>query len=157
MRRNRALFIVLTGGAIAGAIDITYAIVFSGLRGVSATRVLQSVASGLLGAPAYQGGTSTAVLGLCLHFLIALSAAAIFYLASGWIVFLTRQAVVSGILYGVVIYAVMNFVVLPLSAFPQKVRFPPLVLATGLLVHMFGIGLPMALAARRARRDQRVG
>ena len=151
MRRHPARFAILAGGSIAGAIDISYAIVFSGARGVPAARVLQSVASGLLGAAAYQGGGQTAALGLCLHFLIAWSAAAIFYFASGKLRFLTARAVISGVLYGIAIYAVMNLVVIPLSAFPQKVRFPPLVLFTGLFVHMFGIGLPIALAARRAR------
>lgn len=149
MRRYPAVFAILVGGSIAGALDITYAIVFSGFRGVSAIRVLQSVASGLLGAPAFKGGLPMAALGLLLHFCVAFSAAAIFYLASRWIHFLTRRAVISGILYGIAIYAVMNLVVLPLSAFPRKVTFPPLVLATGLFVHMFFIGLPISLAVRK--------
>jgi hypothetical protein len=150
MRRNPAVFAILIGGAIAGALDITYAIVFSGFRGVPAQRVLQSVASGLLGPAAFQGGMSTAALGLCLHFFIAFSAAAVFYLASRRLPLLTRRPVLSGILYGVLIYAVMNLVVLPLSAYPRRTSFPLLVLATGLFVHMFFIGLPIALATRRA-------
>lgn len=152
MRRNPAVFAILVGGAIAGALDITYAIVFSGFRGVSALRVLQSVASGLLGPAAYDGGLPVAILGLCLHFFIAFSAAAIFYIASRRLPLLVRQAVVAGILYGVVVYAVMNLVVIPLSAYVRKGGFPPppLVLITGLLVHMFFIGLPIALATRRA-------
>ena len=149
MRRNPAISAILIGGSIAGACDITYAIVFSGFRGVPALRVLQSVASGLLGAAAFNGGLPTAALGLVLHFFIAFSAAAVFYMASRWFHFLTRQAVISGVLYGLLIYAVMNLVILPLSAFPRKVTFPPLVLATGLLVHMFLIGLPISLVARR--------
>ncbi|MBW8877940.1 MAG: hypothetical protein JF614_23505 [Acidobacteria bacterium] len=150
MRRNLAAFAILVGGSIAGALDITYAIVFSAFRGVPPVRILQSVASGLLGAAAYDGGLPTAALGLLLHFFIAFSAAAIFYLASRWFPLLIRQAVLSGVLYGAGIYAVMNLVVVPLSAFPRKLSFPPLVLATGLFVHMFFIGLPIALAARRA-------
>jgi uncharacterized membrane protein YagU involved in acid resistance len=149
-RRHPAAFAILVGGSIAGALDITYAIVFSGFRGVPAIRLLQSVASGLLGPAAFNGGVPTAALGLLLHFLIAFSAAAIFYVASRRFPLLTRRAVLSGVLYGIVIYAVMNLVVLPLSATPRRVAFPPLVLATGLLVHMFWIGLPIALAARRA-------
>jgi hypothetical protein len=151
MRRNPAVFAILAGGGIAGALDITYAVVFSGFRGVPALRVLQSVASGLLGPAAYDGGVPVAVLGLFLHFFIAFSAAAIFYLASRRLSFLTRQPVVAGVLYGVAVYAVMNLVVIPLSAYQRKVfPPPPLVLATGLLVHMFCIGLPIALASRRA-------
>lgn len=151
MRRLSPFSAILTGGAIAGALDISYAIGFSALRGVAPVRILQSVASGLLGAPAFEGGTPTAALGLLLHFCIAFLWAAIFYLASRAIMFLTRHPVVSGLFYGVLIYAAMNLVVLPLSAFPRKVSFPLLVLVTGLLVHMFCIGLPIALAVRRTR------
>ena len=150
MRRNAATFAILAGGAVAGAIDITYAIVFSGFRGVPATRILQSVASGLLGAGSYRGGVPAAALGLFLHFLIAFIWAAIFYFASRRLEVLTRHPVASGILYGAVIYAAMNFVVLPLSAFPGRFTFVPLLVTTGVLVHMFGVGLPIALATRRA-------
>ena len=65
MRRNSAVFAVLVGGSIAGALDITYAIVFSGLHGVPAIRILQSVASSLLGSAAYKGGLPTAALAAC--------------------------------------------------------------------------------------------
>lgn len=150
MRRNPALFAIAVGGSVAGAFDITYAILFSGWRGVPAMRVLQSVASGLLGSAAFEGGLRTAVLGLFLHFCIALSAAAIFYLASRRFHLLTRRAMMCGIIYGIIIYGMMNLLVLPMSAFPRKVTFPPLVLATGLLVHMFLIGLPISLATRKA-------
>jgi hypothetical protein len=150
MRRNAATFAILAGGAVAGAIDITYAIVFSGFRGVPAARILQSVASGLLGAASYRGGAPTAALGLFLHFVIAFIWAAIFYVASRRFDFLTRHAVASGILFGAAIYAAMNFIVLPVSAFPGRFTFVPLVVTTGLLVHMFGVGLPIALATRRA-------
>lgn len=151
MRRPlSAVSAILAGGAIAGALDITYAISFSAWRGVAPMRLLQSVASGLLGADAFQGGMPTAALGLLLHFCIAFLWMIAFYLAAKAFPLLVERAVPAGIVYGLLIYAVMNLVVLPLSAFPRKVTFPPLVLATGLFVHMFFIGLPMALAARWA-------
>jgi hypothetical protein len=150
MRRNAALSAILAGGAIAGAIDIIYAIVFSSFRGVPPTRVLQSVASGLLGAGSYRGGAPAAALGLLLHFLIAFIWAALFYLASRRLDILVRHPVASGVVYGAFIYVAMNFVVLPLSAFPGRFTFVPLVVTTGVLVHMFGIGVPIALATRWA-------
>src|SRR5690606_27863107 len=79
MRRNPAVFAILVGGMVAATLDITYAISFSAWRGVPPTRLLQSVASGLLGSASYEGGTATAVLGLILHYLMALLIAAIFY------------------------------------------------------------------------------
>src|SRR5688500_16360392 len=119
MRRHSAAFAVLVGGLVAGLIDISYAVGFSAYRGVPPTRILQSVASGLLGSPAYQGGASTAALGLLLHFLLMLIIAAIFYFASTRLRFLVHRPVLWGALYGVVVYWVMNLVVLPLSAFPS--------------------------------------
>lgn len=149
-RRNPALFAILVGGLIAGALDILYAVVFSGFRGVPAARILQSVASGLLGRAAYEGGAPAAALGLVLHFLLALLIAAIFYVASRRFQFLIRHPVTAGAIYGIGVYAVMNLVVLPLSAFPGKMTFVPIVVVTGLFVHAFLVGVPIALAVRRA-------
>jgi uncharacterized membrane protein YagU involved in acid resistance len=150
MRRYSAASAILIGGLIAGTLDILYATGFSAMRGVAPTRILQSVASGLLGAAAYEGGTATAVLGLVLHFLMALLIAAIFCFASRRLTLLVRRPVLWGAAYGFVVYAVMNLVVIPLSAFPTPLRFVPIVVATGLFVHMFLVGVPIALAARRS-------
>jgi uncharacterized membrane protein YagU involved in acid resistance len=150
MRRHSAAITILAGGCIAGALDITYAIVFSAFHGHPPMQILQSVASGLLGSAAFDGGVPTAALGLFLHFFICCCDAVIFYVASRRFPFLIRQAVLSGTIYGIGIYFFMNLVVLPLSAFPYKVSFPPILLITGLFVHMFFVGVPIALAARRA-------
>ena len=139
---------ILLGGLAAGILDITYAIVVSRLlRGTSAGTVLQSVASGLLGESAYDGGAATAALGLFLHFVIAFTAAAVYVLASRRLPMLVRRPWLWGALYGMAVYLFMNFVVLPLSAFPHKLSFPPLVLARGLAGHVVCVGLPIALAA----------
>ena len=142
----RAIF---WGGVLAGALDITAAFVTSGMRGRGPTSVLHSVASGLLGAGAFRGGLGTAVLGLLLHFLIAFVAAAVYYAASRKFQFLAERAVVCGLLYGVAVYLFMNFVVLQLSAVPFKLSYPPAALATGMLIHMLFVGLPISLAVRR--------
>lgn len=148
---RRALSSIVLGGLVAGVFDITYAIVFSYLRrGVPPSRVLQSVASGLLGADAYDGGAPTAALGLALHFGIALTAAAVYVFASQYLPVLIRRPVLAGAVYGIGIYAFMNLVVIPLSRVPPRTSFPMIVLVTGLLVHMFLIGVPIALAARRS-------
>ncbi len=146
----RAVLAVLLGGVIAGALDIVYAFIFYGLRGVSPLRILQSIASGVLGSASYQGGLSTAALGLFLHFFITVTAAAIFYIVSRKLGWLVHHAVISGLLFGLAIYAFMNLLVVPLSAFPHKQSFAPLELVTGLLVHMFLVGLPIVLCVRAA-------
>ena len=151
--KSRALRAILVGGLIAGTIDISYACIFSYLRrGTSPVRVLQSVASGALGQDSFKGGARTAALGLLFHFLIATIAAAVYYLASRPLRFLVNHAFICGPLYGVCIYLVMNFIVLPLSAIGSRPALPLPVLISGLLIHMFGIGLPIALIVRRYSR-----
>lgn len=152
--RQSAARAILWGGLIAGAIDITYACVFSYLRrGVPPGRILQSVASGALGASAFDGGGPAAALGLALHFLIALIWAAIYYLASRVLGVLARVPYVCGVVYGLLIFAAMNYAVIPLSRAPFGAPPPDSpAFSVGILVHMLGIGLPIALATRRFSR-----
>src|SRR5467141_2488110 len=92
--KSKALRAILLGGLIAGTFDISYACIYSYIvRRTSPIRILQSVASGALGAKAFAGGLQTAVLGLALHFLIALTAAAVYYLASRRLRFLITEAI----------------------------------------------------------------
>jgi uncharacterized membrane protein YagU involved in acid resistance len=153
MANARPARAILVGGLIAGALDITYACVFSYLRsGRSPLIILQSVASGALGRSAYLGGVKIAALGLVFHFLIALIAAAVYFYASRVLKFMVTYAVISGLLYGLAVYVFMNCVVLRVSAFHATTwpwDYPKSVLIGGLLIHMLGIGLPIALAVRR--------
>ena len=143
---------IFWGGLIAGTLDICAACLTSWLRaGVGPVRVLHSVASGLLGAAAFDGGAKTAVLGLALHFLIATGATVVFYLASRKMMFLIEHPVVFGLLYGVAVYAFMNFVVLPLSKVARR-PIPVSGRIIGVLIIMFCIGLPIALIVRRYSR-----
>lgn len=148
--RSRALRAILLGGLIAGTFDISYAFIYYYVRfGATPVRILQSVASGALGARARAGGMKTAALGLFFHFLIATTAAAVYYFASRQLRFLVNQAIIWGLLYGAGVYAFMNLVVIPLSAVPTRQSYPWLTLISGLLIHMFGIGLPIAVIVRR--------
>lgn len=144
---------ILVGGLIAGTLDITYACVFFGIRNhVTPIRILQSVARGALGQQAFQGGLKTAALGLFFHFLIALTAAAIYVFASRALPFMITHAVVCGILYGLCVYLFMYGIVMRVSAIHSTTlpwSSPWAVLIPNLLIHMFGIGLPIALVARR--------
>jgi hypothetical protein len=150
MEEPKAYRAILWGGLIAGTMDITAACVNSALRGGRGPiGVMQSVASGLLGANAFNGGLGAAALGLACHFFIAFVATTVYYIASRQLKLLTQQAIVCGVLYGIAVYFFMYFVVIPLSAAPFKIKYTITVLATGLLIHIFCIGLPIALAVRR--------
>jgi len=144
----RAIFY---GGLTVGLLDGLDAVVFFGLRsGVTPLRVFKGIAGGLLGPDAARtGGWPTALLGVVLHFAVATTIVAVFYLFSRRFPFLTRRPLIWGPLYGVAVYLTMNLVVLPLSALhgtglPQAVP----VLLNGLLIHMIGVGTPSALFAR---------
>ena len=134
------------GTLAVGTLDGLDALLFFGLRGVPPVRVLQSIASGLLGPAAYQGGRATAALGVLLHYLIAAGVVSTYVLASRRLPALARRPLLLGPLYGLAVFAVMYGVVLPLSA--ASARMPSgVVLLNALLIHALGVGLPSALAA----------
>jgi hypothetical protein len=139
---------IAAGGLAAGALDITAAFLVYGLRGASPVRILQSIASGLYGAVAFQGGARTAALGLLLHFVIATTAAGVYSIASTRVGVLVRRPFVCGALYGIAVYLFMNLVVLPLSAVAKR-PFSPRDAAILVVIHMTCVGIPIALAARR--------
>jgi hypothetical protein len=138
---------LLLGGLTVGVLDGLDALVFFGLRGVPPTRLFQGIASGLLGRPAFEGGMATALLGVLLHFFIAFAVVTAYHVAARWIPALAHRPWIFGPLYGLLVYAVMNFMVIPLSAIDA--RSPSTgVLLNGLLIHALGVGLPAALSAR---------
>ncbi len=148
---SRAARLVVLAGVVGATCDIVYAFLYYGWRaGVTPERILQTVASGLLGKPAYDGGWPVAGLGLACHYAIVIVAAALFHAVARRWCWLREEPITAGLVYGLLIYGFMNFIVLPLSAYPYPMRFPLLTTATGLLVHMIGVGLPIALITRRA-------
>ncbi|MEO8725495.1 MAG: hypothetical protein ABI383_05175 [Acidobacteriaceae bacterium] len=138
---------ILVAGLVAGTLDITAAFIQWALRGVGPTRILKGIASGLLGKSALHGDGAIAALGLGLHFLIAISAAAVFYLASRQLPFMRHRPVVAGALYGIAVYFFMYFIVIPLSR--TSTRYTPALIAIAILIHIFCIGLPISLIVAR--------
>jgi uncharacterized membrane protein YagU involved in acid resistance len=114
-------------------------------------RVLQSVASGWMGKDAFAGGAKTAALGLAFHFLIAFTAAVVFYLASKKIRFLLNSVWAAGVLYGVAVYGFMYWVVMPLSNV-RRGSFSWEVTITAIITHIVCVGLPIALSVRKFSR-----
>lgn len=155
-RRFHPLTSVLAGGLVAGTLDITYACVFWALKAdVPAQRIFQSVAAGLLGKASFQGGQGTAALGLALHYFIAISMSVVYYLVAPRWTLLWRRPVLSGALYGLILYGVMNYIVVPLSAAGGGGAKDPLWVTLSIIVHMFLIGVPIAVFARWARQYER--
>ena len=137
---------ILIGGLIAGILDLTSAILITLYYHRSVTQMLQGIASGALGKAAFDGGTSTAALGVGFHFLIAFIWTTVFYVASRKIGFLTGQPIIAGVLYGIVVYLIMYLGVQPLAGLHPK--FGLLTTSRAVLVHIFCVGLPIALSIK---------
>jgi len=142
--RSRA---ILYGGFVAGSLDILAAAL---INRVDPLIIMRAIASGLLGRAAFQGGLPVAMLGLLLQWAMSLLIAAIFVFAAARLAWLGRHWVAAGLLYGVVVFVVMEYVVVPLSA-AAKPHFTALSLLENLLA-MELFGLIVAFFARGVRR-----
>jgi len=148
--RNGVLAIA-AGGLIAGLLDLTQALILFG------TKIPLAIAGGLLGPQAFRGGAATYVLGVFLHFLIACSAAAIYFAASRKLKFLVQHALVCGLFFGAAVELVMRLIVLPLSALHAMGPYAYRDLVQGLLVHMIVVGLPISFSVQRFAKRENAG
>jgi hypothetical protein len=146
-----AVLALLWAGFTCGCLDIIAALVVYGFFGVRPMRLLQGIASGLLGPKAFTDSLTTALLGLLCHFVIAFGAAAVYLTASRGIDFLIERAVLSGALYGVAVYFFMQRIVLPLSAAAKR-PFSMKMMVIGVVIHIVCVGLPISLSVRRFSR-----
>ena len=136
---------ILTGGLVAGAVDLFAAtLIYHAPLDV----ICKSVAGGLLGAKAAQaGGTQTVLIGAACHFAIMTAIAAIYVLASRRLPMLVKQPLIFAPLYGAAMYAVMNYVVVPLSAIGPRPTPPLPILAQAVALHMFILAPIIVFAA----------
>ena len=159
-RNTGALRRVFAAGMLLGLTDISYAwLLYVIILGrTTYTRVAQSIASGLLGRATYSGGAATAVLGLTLHFTIALIWTVFFYLLFRYwppmrrMLQAKRGPIYVGLAYGVIIWLVMNLVVIPLSRATGGPLFT-WINALSILVHAVFLGLPMVLIVGRSQPE----
>jgi len=118
--KNPAVTAILLGGLIAGSVDIGAA---SLINMASPLSVLRAIASGLIGKAAHGGGLPVELLGLLLQWAMGMLIAALYLLATAKLPVSRRNWIPTGVLAGVVIYFVMVYVVLPLSAAPFRQAF----------------------------------
>jgi len=145
---------IVGGGVLVGALDGLYAVLASLLRGNDPQRVFMGVASGLIGREtAFAGGTGTVLLGLLLHFGVATLIVITYWALARRFDVLAERPFVCGAIFGLLAYAGMNMVVIPLSAIERApLDFRPAL--AGALVHVFLVGIPAALMVRAAVRRQ---
>jgi hypothetical protein len=153
---RNAINAILWSGLIAGALDATDGVVAYGFQGFNPIQVLQYISSGVLGPASFQGGLATAGLGTLLHFFIAFGAAAVYVLASRLIPALNARPRLFGPLFGVAVFFLMNYGVLPLSAV-DSAPFSLGMFLNGIFGHALFVGLPIALYAGRAEGNSGSG
>lgn len=137
---------VLLGGFVAGTIDIGAAAL---INHVSPVRILHFIAGGVLGRQALDGGALVATLGLVLQWLMSLLIAAVYVVFSRRFPALRRLWIAGGLVYGPLIFLVMNYAVVPLSAWARWPQFTAEKAIANLLA-MLLFGLIVAYFAKRS-------
>jgi len=142
---------IFLSGLIAGTLDILAAVIIYAvvLEKTTAIKILQSIASGVFKKEAYTGGPQMAWYGLGLHYLIALIFAWFYFIIYPYLPFLKKNVILSGILYGILVWIIMNLIVLPIAfpLLPEKHFDFPLLLS--ILILIVCIGLPIASITRK--------
>jgi uncharacterized membrane protein YagU involved in acid resistance len=152
LRRPRRATLIFAA-LLAAALDLTFAFVFYSFQGATPVRILRGIAAGLIGREgALAGGAWVPVLGAALHFLIAGCAALVFYWAARRWPVLARRWALSGAAFGIAMYLVMHFVVIPLSRVTFHMPSLPNVVGE-LFSHIFLFGMVIAYGAARASRQ----
>jgi len=140
---------ILLTGLLAGTLDATAATVNFWIHGgKDAGKIWRYVASAALGPSVRTGGTGIILLGLFFHYIIAFAFTIFYFLVYPKMPVLSKNKVVSGLLYGIFAWIVMNLGVVPLSyidKFPSTLES----VITNMLILMVMIGLPIAWGARR--------
>lgn len=141
---------ILLAGMVAGVLDGIAAVIAAGLRGVPPGSVFQYISSGILGRSAYEGGATTIILGVLLHFVVAFGASAVFVSQRAGSL-LRSYPLLTGPLYGIAVYFFMSEIV---SALSNVTRQPRTLSGTviGILIHIFFVGLPIALITSRKQQ-----
>jgi hypothetical protein len=143
-----ALRAIVWGGVACAVLDGIAASVQFRLKGIKPLHVWQGVASGLLGERAFREGWVSGGFGVLLHFVIAFSAATVFVEACLQVPFLARAYWISGPLYGVIVFLMMNLAVVPLSRRPERPASSEVIFVQ-LIIHVLFVGMPIAMAANR--------
>jgi hypothetical protein len=146
---------IVVATLIAGTLDILSAFVFAGMSGVKPLGVLRFVASGPFGeAPTPTVGW--AAVGLAVHFAIMACMAAAYMLAASRSPALPRHPILSGLAYGLLLWLLMYWIVLPIR-FGMPLPNTLWAVSNQLFSHCVLTGIPIALAARRYLAAPRIG
>jgi hypothetical protein len=157
-RRPSAIQTILSAWLIAGCFDLLAAIIVYSvvMQRTTDVKLLQGIGRAAFGTNTFPEGANLALAGVAVHFFIALSFTVFYFFIFPYISFLRKQPVISGLLYGIFVWCVMNLAMLPLfhvANIPHKLDS----IVRGAVILMFCIGLPISLVISRyyhARAEQ---
>lgn len=152
MRQTRNYFsVIVLVGFISGTLDgLAAAIMYYVQTGNDPLNVFRFIASGIFGAAAFSEGVPMALWGIAFHYIIAFGWTILFFRLARRFLFLARSWIISGMMYGIFVWLIMNLVVVPLSLAPMKAGPKEwTAILKGVLILMVCIGLPISYSARK--------
>ncbi|HEV2674071.1 MAG TPA: hypothetical protein VGV37_05975 [Aliidongia sp.] len=147
-KESRIVSTTILAGLTAALLEFLPALIVQGARGASPLQLLQSIASSVEGRDAYAGGLASATLGGAMLLVISLVAAGVFVVASRRFPILIERYLSAGIAYGLLCYAVTNFVVIPFSTLTFSQTTVWSMIMGSMVIHLFSFGLPIAIVTR---------
>lgn len=142
---------MLFTGLLIGTLDgLAATLMYSMQTGKEPLNVFRFIASGVFSAPAFSGGVPMALWGIAFHYIIAFGWTILFFRLAGRFSFLTGNWIISGIIYGIFVWLMMNVVIVPLSLVPVKAgqkEWEDILLA--MLILMVCVGMPVSYSARK--------
>lgn len=143
--KNNLITSILLATFLTGTLDGLAAVINTYLKtGRGPDLVFKFIASGVIGSNAFSGGVVILIIGILFHYLIAFIWTLLYFLVYPKLKISASHKIISGIIYGVLIWLVMNLIVLPISNTPPiKFQFWNTVL--GISYIMFLVGLPISI------------
>lgn len=139
---------IIMAGLVVGTLDLTAATIQTIVMGGNPLRMLQYIASGIFGKDAFEGGLRYSLLGGIIHYGIAFSWTILFFLLYPKINGLASHKLLTGLVYGLIVWLIMNRVVVPLSKIPDSpFNLKNALIGLGILI--IAIGIPLSFMAAR--------
>ena len=149
---NNNLSRIIKAGFFIGTLDILAAFLYYFINtGNNPLRILKFIAGGFFGEKAFKGGTSMYLFGLLFHYLIAFCFTLFFFLVFSRIGFLKYYTLVRGIIYGLIVWTIMNLLIVPLSKLPSR-PFDPTNVIINILILIICIGIPLSYWAEQDKK-----
>ncbi len=157
MNKKNGMKTIVAAGLLSGALDALAAMVqYKVNGGEHIARIFQYIAGGIFGKPVFDGGAVMICVGVLLHYFIAFTFTVLFFFIYPKINILAKKKIITGLIYGIIIWIIMNFIVVPVSNTTPKFAFNIRAALVGALILMFAVGLPISLIVGNYHDNKKV-